>query len=488
MAETHQTGATQRSQKTIKADLCIIGAGSGGLVVAAVAAPLGVKTVLIEQGEMGGDCLNYGCVPSKSLLAAAKMAHLPSKSGPFGILPSRPEVDFGLVQDHVDRVIAEIAPHDSQERFEALGCTVLRETARFVERTMVEAGDTRVIAKRFVLATGSRPKVPPVEGLEAIPYLTNETIFDLTVRPRHLLILGGGPIGLEMAQAHRRLGCDVTVVDSGRPLSKEDPALAERLVAALEDEGVRFVRSARARSVQGGPGDLSLRVQHADSQYETLHGSHLLVAVGRAPTVTGLGLDIAGVDHDASGIATDRRLRTSNKRILAVGDCRGGPQFTHAAAQDASIVIRNALFRMPAKTRDDRMPRVTYTDPELAHIGLTEAAAKQRYGRKLKTVSLPFADNDRARADRATDGCLKVMAGPGGKILGVSILGHQAGELLAPWCLAMTKGLTLKSLTETVLPYPTMNEISKRAASEYYRDSLFSAKTRALVRILQTLS
>ena len=473
--------------KRIKADICIIGGGSGGLVVAVVAAPLGVKTVLIEGGKMGGDCLNYGCVPSKALIAAGKAADGQRSSAKLGVPPAGGKANFQAVHDHVHDVIAGIAPHDSVERFEGLGCTVLQDHARFIAPNQVQAGNTIVQAKRFVIATGSRAAVPPIEGLGDVPYLTNETLFDLTQVPDHLIILGGGPIGLEMAQAHKRLGAQVTVIEMDRILAKDDPELVDVVRQTLTDEGVHLRENSKAVSVSGTAGSIAVQVEQ-DGARETITGSHLLVATGRAPVVDGLDLEKAGVEYDARGIKTDDRLRTSNKKIFAVGDCRGGLQFTHAAAYDAGIVIRNALFKSRAKADYSLIPWVTYTDPEVAHVGLTEEQAIAAHGSaKVKTVRFDYQENDRARAERVTHGFVKVSLGKGGKILGASIVGKQAGELLQPWVLAMTEGLTIKAFTRLVAPYPTLGEINKRVASEYYRDTLFSGKTKALVKFLQVL-
>ncbi|MGF1606140.1 MAG: dihydrolipoyl dehydrogenase family protein [Rhodothalassiaceae bacterium] len=470
----------------LSADLCIIGGGSGGLVVAAVAAPLGVKTVLIEGHKMGGDCLNYGCVPSKAVIAAGKYAHHQRESGRFGVTPATGAVDFKAVHDHIHDVIAGIAPHDSPERFEQLGAKVIQAKAAFTDQKTVQANGAAITAKRFVIATGSRAVVPPIEGLADVPYLTNETVFDLTEQPRHLIVLGGGPIGMEIAQAHRRLGAQVTVVEMGDPMGKDDPELVEVVLEAVRADGVDIRRNTKAVKVAQQDNEIVLTVQE-NGQTQDLRGSHLLVATGRAPVVDGLNLEAAGVDYDKRGIKVDPRLRTSNKKIYAVGDCRGGQQFTHAASYDAGIVIRNALFRSPAKADPGAIPHVTYTDPELAQIGPTEAEARDQHGDKIRVVRFPYQDNDRARAERATRGFVKVVTDKKGKILGAGIVGLQAGELLQPWILAIGQGLTMRAFTEMVAPYPTLGEINKRVASEYYREALFSGKARALVKFLQML-
>ena len=469
----------------LEADLCIIGAGSAGLSVAAGASQMGARTVLIEAGRMGGDCLNYGCVPSKSLLAAAHLAHAIRQGGTFGVNGHEPVIDFDRVHDHLHEVIAGIEPHDSQERFEGLGVTVLRAQASFCARDEVQAGDVRVRARRFVIATGSRPSVPPIPGLAELRYFTNETIFDNRTAPGHLLIIGGGPIGCELAQAHRRLGAEVTVVDIGPVLPKDDPELARIVRERLVAEGVAIYDRVKVEAVAGAGNGVALTIEEG-GQTRTIEGSHLLVAAGRTPQVDGLGLEIAGVACGKGGIEVDRRLRTSNKRIYAIGDVTGGPQFTHVGNYHAGIVIRNALFRLPAKVDYRALPWVTYTDPELAHVGRTEASAGEN-GSSIDVLRWAFEDNDRARTERRTEGFVKVVTGRRGRILGASIVGAHAGELILPWVLAIRQKLKIGAMAELVAPYPTLGEISKRAAASYYTPKLFAPRTRWLVRQLARL-
>lgn len=466
----------------LETDLCIIGAGAAGLSVAAAAARLGRPVVLIEKGKMGGDCLNYGCVPSKSLLAAAKRAH---QAGVHLGVTLTAAVDFPAVQAHVHNVIAAIAPHDSQERFESLGCTVLRAPARFTGPRQVTAGDQVIAARRFVIATGSRPRLPDIPGLAAIPYLTNETIFDLTALPPHLLILGGGPVGCELAQAFRRLGSKVTLV-SRRLLAKDDPDLVAVVRRALLADGVRIVDGADVTAAALAADGVALTLSRA-GQTETITGSHVLVAAGRTPAIDGLGLDAAGVRYTDKGIMVDRRLRTTNRRIFAVGDVTGRTPFTHMAGYDAGIVVRNALFRLPAKVRLPLTPWCTYTDPELAQAGLTEAAARAAGHKDIRVVTWPFADNDRARTEGGRDGLVKVVATRRGRILGAGIAGPQAGELIQPWCLALAQGLKMAAMAGYIAPYPTLGEINKRAAGLYFEPTVFSAGMKRLVSFLARL-
>ncbi|MFQ5563038.1 MAG: dihydrolipoyl dehydrogenase family protein [Parvularculaceae bacterium] len=474
--------------ETISADLCVIGAGAGGLSVAAGAAQLGRKVVLIEKGAMGGDCLNAGCVPSKALLAAASRAAAVRNVGEFGIRASAPEIDFPAVMDHVHCVIAAIAPHDSQERFEGLGVRVIRAHATFTGPRSVEAGGAVVKAKHFVIATGSSPAVPPIDGIAQTPFFTNETIFENRKRPERLVILGGGPVGVEMAQAHQRLGSQAVLIEQDTILNRDDPELVGVLRDALVSEGVDIRENARA--IRARPSPRGVEVDYDDRNdgagLKTVQGSHLLVAVGRRANVDGLNLAAAGVETNERGVAVDDRLRTANKRIYAIGDVIGGPQFTHTAGYHASIVIRNILFKAPAKNRDALSPRVTFCDPELAQAGLTEQAAREK-GYKISVARWPFADNDRAQAERETAGFVKVVTKENGRILGAAVVGGNAGDLIQPWALAIAGNLGVKAFKDYIAPYPTRGEASKRAAGAWYAPMLFSGRTKALVSLLSIL-
>ncbi|MCB8839582.1 NAD(P)/FAD-dependent oxidoreductase [Aurantimonas sp. VKM B-3413] len=454
--------------KILTPDICVIGAGSGGLTTAAAAAAFGVDVVLIERGRMGGDCLNYGCVPSKALIAAGKHAAAIREAERFGIRAGQPDVDFPAVKDHVQGVIAAIAPNDSVERFEGLGVTVIKAAAHFVDERTVAAGERLVRARRFVVAAGSSPFVPPIEGLAETPHLTNETIFDLREAPDHLLVIGGGPIGLELAQAHRRLGCAVTVVEAERALGRDDPELAEVVIARLRGEGVAIRERANVVHVSGKDGAVEIVVEDAAGTRETLSGSHLLVAVGRVPNLAGLGLEAAGISRNRRGIDVGPNLRTSNKRVYAVGDITGGPQFTHAANYQAGLVIRALLFRLPVRERRDQLPHVTFTEPELGQVGPTEAEAKAA-GTAVDVVRWPYAENDRAQAERTTEGMVKLLIGKRGRLIGAGVVGAAAGEMTNLFSLAVAKGLKLSDLRDFVSPYPTFSEIGKRAATSYFQ-------------------
>ncbi len=469
----------------LRADLCIIGAGSAGLSVAAGAAQLGRRVILVEKGRMGGDCLNTGCVPSKALLAAAKAAHVLRRAPEFGIQAGEPVIDGARVHASVQEAIATIAPHDSVERFAKLGVLVIPATARFQDAQTIAAGDQLIKAKRFVIATGSRAAVPPIPGLDQVPYFTNETIFEKDFIPEHLIVIGGGPVGVELAQAHRRLGSQVTVIEAQRLLPHEDPELAALLRDMLTAEGIRILEGTHATSIvsTGNGARLQLVTPH-DS--EVLEGRHLLVATGRKPNIEDLELDRAGVAADARGIKVDHRLLTSNPRIYAIGDVTGAPQFTHVAGYHASLVIRHALFRLPIRADHAMIPRVTYTDPEFAQVGLTEEEARAQ-GKAVRVACAELAENDRAVTDRETSGKVKIVVGKGGRVLGASILASHAGELILPWLMAVKNGTRLSAMAGMVVPYPTLSEASKRAAGAYFTPALFSRRTRLLVRILSWL-
>ncbi|MFZ5783126.1 MAG: dihydrolipoyl dehydrogenase family protein [Pseudomonadota bacterium] len=468
---------------TLAPDICVVGAGSAGLVVAAGAAQLGLDVVLVERGLMGGDCLNYGCVPSKALIAAAKAAQAQRTGAGFGIAPVAPEIDFSRVMDHVAGVIAAIAPNDSVERFERLGVRVVRAEARFVGRTELQAGPHRIVSRRVVLATGSRPAAPPIDGLAGVPYLTNETIFANRSLPGHLLVVGGGPIGLELAQAHRRLGSQVTVLESERFLAKDDPELADIVAERLRREGIVLRAAVRIVAARQDAGGITLDL----SDGRPVSGTHLLVAAGRKPVVDGLGLETAGIAHTSRGITVDRSLRTTNRRVWAIGDCNGLYPFTHMAAHEASLFIRSALFRMPARLDASLVPWTTYTDPELAQVGLGERAAREEHGESIRVLRWSFAENDRAQTERATEGMVKAIVTRRGRILGAAIAAPHAGELIQPWCLAVARRLRISAMASFVPPYPTLGEASKRAAGSFFTGTLFGARTRTLVRLLNRL-
>lgn len=461
-------------------DLAIIGAGSGGLSVAAAAAQFGQKVILFEKGKMGGDCLNYGCVPSKALIAAAKQAHVFRTSGPYGIAAAEPKVDFKKVRDHIRKVIAAIEPHDSAARFEKLGVKVVPGAAKFRDAKTLESGGSIFSAKRIVIATGSRPAVPAIPGLETVAYFTNETIFENSVLPKHLIIIGGGAIGMELAQAHRRLGSAVTVIEAFTPLAKDDPELAAVVLESLRRDGVKIFAETAIKKISKAKSGIAIET----AGHGKITGSHLLVATGRAANVEGLNLEAAGVVYTAKGVTVDKGLRTSQKHIYAIGDVAGGLQFTHVANYHAGLVIRNALFRLPVSNRSDIIPHVTFSEPELAQVGFTEAQALKDYGPSIKVVRWPFLDNDRAQAEGKTTGLIKAVIGKRGRILGVGIVGANAGEVIQPWVLAMNEGLKIRAIAGMVAPYPTLGEINRRVAVNYFSGLASNPWLRRVIRLV----
>lgn len=474
----------------IHTDICVIGGGSGGLSVASGAAQMGARVVLFEADQMGGDCLNSGCVPSKALLAAAKAAHYTTGNPDMGIGGAPANVDFAAVKAHVAAVIAGIAPHDSVERFSGLGVRVIEEHARFAGPRVVRSASYEVTAKFIVIATGSKAAIPPIPGLDSVPFHTNETIFADTDKPSHLAIIGGGPIGIEMAQAHRRLGCAVTVIEAAHILGRDDPELAGLVTARLATEGIRLIEEIGVREVSKntdtGDGADAITITLANGTYIT--ASHLLVATGRTPSGGDLDLEAAGIRTERGAIVTDRRLRTSCKRVFAIGDVTGRAPFTHMAGYHAGIVIRNMLFRLPAKIDDRLTPWVTYTDPELAHVGMAEGAASAAYGAaNIRVERVPLTGNDRARAEGRTEGMVKVITHRDGQILGAGIVAPAAGEMIMAWSLAIARRQKIAAMASTIAPYPTYGDASKRAAGQFFTQRLFSPRTRALVRLLLKL-
>lgn len=467
-------------------DVCVIGAGSAGLSVASGAAQLGRSVVLFEADEMGGDCLNYGCVPSKALIAAGKHAHAFSNGEIFGVKVEKPTVDFETVKAHIQGVIDHIAPVDSQERFEGLGCIVIRERASFKDANTVESATTEVKAKRFVIAVGSRASAPPIPGLADTPYLTNEAIFSVKTQPKKLLVIGAGPIGLELGQAFKRLGSEVEIVDIAAPLGRSEPEHAQVLVNALKDEGIVFHTPAKTKLIRKTKTGVAIDLEDGT----TLTGSHLLVAAGRAPNVDGLGLENADIKYDHRGIDVSDSLRTSNKRVYAAGDvAKGMGGLTHAAGYHAGQLIRNFYFSPPymgdmlGKANTTRMPAAVYSEPELASIGMTEAQAKEA-GHNVRCVSWDFEENDRAIAERSDHGGVKIVATKKGKILGASVVGESAGEIIHMISVAMANKVKISGLAQIISPYPTRSEAVKRAASSWYTDALFSDRTRKIAGFL----
>lgn len=458
------TGSSVASD-AIVADLCVIGAGAGGLSMAAEAAQLGLKVVLIEKRSMGGG-RNNACVSSKALIAAGRRAHLMRTSGDFGIASVNPQIDQRDVQSHIRNVVTAIAPNDSPERLAGLGVHVIYGAAAFVDKETVVAGDSRIKARRFVVATGSTPDIPSIAGLDSVSYFTTESIFENRQRIDHLVVIGGGSIGLELAQAYLRLGSRVTVLEAVKSLAKDDPELSEFVLRRLRSEGMDVRESAKAEQFGPGPAG-GIRVTFATAAgSEELNCSHVLLATGRRPALADLNLEAAGIKYDRHRIQVNKRLTTSNSRILAIGDVIGGPRFTHVAAYQAGIVLRRLLSPLPLTAREAHLPRVTYTDPELAQVGLTEQAARARHGR-INVFRWPLQENDRAQAERTTEGFVKAITDKKGAILGAGIAGVQAGELIQVWSLAISQGLKIAAMAGGVAPYPTLGEVNTRGALGY---------------------
>ena len=467
--------------KHIKTDLLVIGAGSGGLSVAAGAVQMGADVTLLEGHKMGGDCLNFGCVPSKALIASGKAAWGQAHASKYGVADVVPQVDYAAAKDHVADVIAEIEPNDSVERFESLGVRVIQEYGEFVSDREVKAGDTLIKARRVVLSTGSSPFVPPIPGLDSVPYQTNETLFELREQPKHLLVIGGGPIGMEMAQAHRRLGSEVTVIEGMKALGKDDPELAAIVLENLREEGIQIEEGALVSEVRGKEGAIEVEVQDG----RVFKGTHLLMAAGRKPNIDKLNLEAAGIETTRTGIKVDTGMRTTNRRVYAIGDVAGGLQFTHVAGYHAGLIIRSALFGLPAKERTDHIPWATYTEPEMAQVGMTEAQARDAHGDALEVARFHYTHNDRAIAERKTKGLIKVMVVKG-RPIGASIAGYQAGELINLWALVIANKLKMSAVANMVAPYPTVGELNKRAAGAYFSPRLFeNPKVKSVVRFVQ---
>jgi len=472
----------------MRPDICVIGAGAGGLQVAMQTAAFGVRVVLVDPfkgqpGQAGGNAGRSGRLPLSALIAAARRAHGAAQSPAFGIHVGSIRVDFGRVRDHVQGVIRARAPNLARERLAGLGVRVIEGAARFKDpSTLAVAGDIEIAARRFVIATGSSSAIPPIAGLEAAPYLTTETAFDLTACPEHLIVIGAGSVGLEFAQAFRRLGAAVTVVDATGPLGQEDPECAAVVHDQLTREGIG-VRTAAVARVAEAQSQIQVLLTDAGGE-EMIEGSHLLVAGGRWANVVGLGLDAAGIKYDEHGITVGKSLKTANRRVYAIGDVAGGQQSTHAADHQAGLVVRNALFRLPVRFDPEIIPRVTFTDPELAQVGMTEAVARRRRHR-IRVLRWPYRENDRAHAEGEVRGHIKVVIGRRGRILGVTIVGAGAGELITAWTLAISRGADVRAVAGIVVPYPTLAEIGKWAANTYFMSSLTSSWVRRIIALLR---
>ncbi len=459
-------------------DMGVIGGGAAGLTVASGSSQLGAKTLLVEkEKELGGDCLHFGCVPSKTLIKSAHVYHM-MKNAPHYGLPAVdvPPVDFRQVSDRIRGVIAVIQKHDSEERFCQLGTKVLFGDPRFVDEHTIELDGRRYSAKNWTIATGSSPVSPPIPGLDETPHITNKEIFYMDRLPREMVVLGGGPIGIEMAQAFNRLGSHVTVVDRGEQiLNKEDKVLADIVMDVMAGEGVDFHLKASIDSVQNGGGHKQVAITDRNGEARTLTADTILVAMGRAANVTGLNLEEIGVAFDRRGIQVDNRLRSSRKHIFAAGDASGGFQFTHAAGYEGGIVVSNAIFRLPRKTNYTYLPWCTYTDPELASIGMNQRMAEAA-GIETRVWEEEFKDNDRSLAEGEKIGRIRLLVNEKDKPVGVQILGPRAGDLISEWVAALNGNVKLSTIAGAIHPYPTIGEINKKVVGSLFAPKIFSEK------------
>ena len=468
----------------LRPDVCVIGAGAGGLSAAAAAAAFGARSVLVEKGPLGGERLKRnGSLALHALTAAANRAHALRNGARFGIKTTRFAVDSAAVNAHLGEVIGAVAPNFTRERITGLGVHVIEGGARFADERTVKVDDLAIQARRFVIATGSSPVLPAIAGLLDTPHLTGETVFDLGEIPRHLIVVGAGTFGLELAQAFRRLGSEVTVLDAAAPLAGDDPECAAVVLDALAREGVKLRTGVEIAKV----GRILAKIQvmlATPVGVETIEGSHLLIATGRRPNFDDLELDVAGIRHTPRGIVVDSSLRTSNKRVYAIGDATGGLASAHVADHHAGLVIRHALFRVPIRVNYHALPSVTYTDPELAQVGLLEQEARLQSG-VIRVLRWPYRDNDRAQAEHATDGHIKVVTDRAGQILGATIVGAHAGETITPWALAISQKLNIRAVADLAVPGPTYAEVGKRAASSYFTRGLTAPRTRRIMEWLR---
>lgn len=442
----------------IEYDIVIIGGGSGGLVVASAAAQLKAKVALVERDRLGGDCLWYGCVPSKSLIHASRVAYEVKNASRFGIHTNPPEIEFAKATGHVQKVIKAIEPHDSPERFRGLGVEVIFGDGKFIDGHTFEVNSRQLKARAFVISTGSRPAIPPVEGLKAAGFLTNEKVFSLTERPNSLAIIGAGPIGCELGQAFSRLGSEVTIINSrDLILPKEDPEAAKVVQDQFIAEGINILSQSRAERVEVKDGK-----KHLFCGGKEVIVDEILVSAGRQPNVESLNLEAAGVVVGKKGIQVNNKLQTTNSKIYACGDVIGGYQFTHVAGYEAVVVLTNALFFPVSKANYRVIPWATFTDPELARVGLTEAQARERYGKDIYVLKQDFSGVDRAQAEAATQGFGKIITRGNGEILGAHLVGSSAGELIHEIVLAMSNQLKVSALTGIHI-YPTLSEVNSKA-------------------------
>ena len=463
-------------------NVVVIGAGTAGLVTAAGTAGLGGRVALIERHKMGGDCLNYGCVPSKAIISSARAVERIRQADRWGLEAQEPQFEFTQVFERMRERRAMIAPNDSEERFEDLGVDIFRGDAHFASPDEVVVGDVRLRAKNFVIATGSRAAVPPIEGIDQVPYFTNETIFDrLTEKPDHMIVLGGGPIGCELGQAFNRLGIEITIVQRGQQvLTKEDPDVTEFIQKRLESEGIRIFTQAEPKRMEMKDGRIHLDVLRKPSgdgegQTTRLSAQTLLIAAGRIPNVEKLNLETAGVRFSRSGVEVNDYQQTSQPHIYAAGDVAGPYQFTHMADVQARVVVRNILMQfqfLRQKVDYSVVPWCTYTSPEVAHVGMSETEAKEQ-NIEYDLFTQPMEAVDRAVVESEEEGFAKVLTEKGNdKILGATLLSEHAGDLLHEFVLAMKHGIGLGGIASTIHAYPTFAELARKVGDQYNRTRL----------------
>ncbi len=459
-------------------DLLIIGGGSAGLTAAGFAVELGARVALVEKHRIGGDCTWTGCVPSKTLLKAAKVAHQMRTAARYGLTPVEPVVDLKSVMAHVRAVIADVYHEESPEALRADGIDVFLDAARFLDPHTLAVGEATLTARHVLIATGAHPFIPPIAGLDGVDYLTYESVWELQVLPRHLLVVGAGPVGCEMAQAFRRLGSQVTLVASrDRVLPRDDPAAARVLGEVFAAEGIDLRYNARAE--RGWRDENGI---HLIAGGDELVGDVLLITAGRRPNVDGLDLEKAGVAYSAKGIQVDEHLRTSQRHIYAAGDCIGSYQFTHYAGWQAFMAARNALLPGASKGVSDLVPWTTFTDPEVAHVGLTEEQAREKFIDSVMTCQWPMEKVDRARAEGDTAGFLKLIHRKDGTLLGATIVAARAGEMIHEWIVALDRGLKVGDLANAIHVYPTYSTASMQAAAAIRVGQLLSGTSGRVVR------
>jgi len=464
-------------------DLIIIGGGSAGLTAASLAVQFGARVALVEKHRIGGDCTWTGCVPSKTLLKAAKVAHEMRTADRHGLTPVQPVVDLESVLAHVRAVIADVYEEESPEALRADGIDVFLGSPRFLDPYTISVGETEFTARRFLLATGAHPFIPPIDGLDSVEYLTYETIWNLQAMPEHLLVVGAGPVGCEMAQAFRRLGAEVTmIVSRDRVLPRDEPAASDVLASVFTREGIVLHWNARAESASQQRDSI-----HLMAGGKELMGDALLLAAGRRPNVEGLDLERAGVTHSEKGIQVDDNLRTSQKHIYAAGDCVGSYQFTHYAGWQAAMAVRNALLPGTSKGVTDRVPWTTFTDPEVARIGMSEAQARDQFGKAVRTCDWPMEKVDRARAEGDTAGFMKLVHHQDGTLLGATIVARRAGEMIHEWILALDRGLKVGDLADVIHVYPTYSTVIMQAAAHIRVEQLLAGTSGRVIRGLARL-